>query len=101
MRQMMDWMQLKQLKMKPVLNNVLVKPFESDNISEGGIYVPDSAKKISNKVLIVEVGNGTAKKPMRLKKGQTGHRVKSWGEEILIEGETHFIMSQDAIIALQ
>ena len=27
---------------KPVLDNILIKPFESDNVSEGGILVPNS-----------------------------------------------------------
>jgi chaperonin GroES len=84
---------------KPIRDNILVKPLEADNISEGGIYVPDSAKKISNKVEIVAVGNGTDKKPMRLKKGNIAYRTKDWGEELIIDGETYFLMNQDAILA--
>lgn len=87
--------------MIPIRTNVLVKPYPPDDISEGGIFVPDSAKEPSNKVLVVEVGAGTKQKPMQLKKGQTGFRVKQWGEPILIDGELHFIMEQSAIIALQ
>jgi co-chaperonin GroES (HSP10) len=87
--------------MKPVRDNVLVRPCASDETTEGGIFIPESCRKPSNKVMIVEVGGGTSKKPMRLQKGATGFRVKDWGEEIIIDGERHFLMSQDAIIALQ
>lgn len=87
--------------MKPVLDNVLVKPFPPNEFTEGGLIVPDSVKKPSNKVLIVEVGNGTVRHPMKLKKGDVGYRVKGWGQEIEINGELHFIMNQAAIIALQ
>ena len=87
--------------MKPILNNVLVKPFPPSDITEGGIFVPDSVKKPSNKVLIVEVGTGTRTKPMHLKKGQIGYRVKDWGTEIDIKGEKHYLMDASAIIALQ
>ena len=87
--------------MKPIGNNIVVKPYESDSVSEGGILVPDSAKKVSNKVFIVKVSEGSIKKPMFLKEGQTGFRVKEWGQEILIDGELHYIMDQSAIIALQ
>jgi chaperonin GroES len=87
--------------MKPVGQYLLVKPFQRDNITEGGLYVPDTVKKDSNKVLIVEVGNGSVKKPMKYNKGQVGFRVKDWGDEILIDGEKHFLMHQDSIIALQ
>lgn len=87
--------------MKPVGQYVLVKPYESDGITQGGLIVPDSVKPVSNKVKIVEVGGGSVKTPMRLKKGETGFRVKLWGEEILIDGEKHYLMTQQSIIALQ
>lgn len=87
--------------MQPIRNNVLVKPYPSDEISEGGIFVPDAARQPSNKVKIVKVGNGTKGKPMLLKEGQTGYRVKNWGQEVLVDGELHYIMEQTAIIALQ
>lgn len=86
--------------MQPIRNQILVKPFPSDSITEGGLIVPDSVKKPSNKVTVIKVGNGTKEKPMRLKAGDVGHRVKDWGLEILIEGELHYIMDSDAIIAL-
>jgi len=84
---------------KPIRDNILVKTFESDNISEGGIYVPDSAKTISNKVEVIAVGNGVKNKPMKLKIGDIGYRVKDHGTEIIIDGEKHYLMNQDAILA--
>ena len=84
---------------QPIRNQILVKPFPADEISEGGIFVPDSARAISNKVMIVGVGNGTKDKPMRLKSGMIGYRVQSWGCEVMVEGELHFIMDSDAILA--
>lgn len=91
--------------MTPILSNILVKPFPPEEISEGGIFVPDSAKAVNNKVRIVKVGNGTKTKPMLLKEGQTGHVVKDWckvgGTEIIYEGESHFLIDQSSIIALE
>lgn len=86
--------------MEPIRNQVLVKPFPSDEISEGGIIVPESVRKPSNKVHIIKTGNGTKEKPMRLKEGDAAFRVKDWGIEVNINGELHFLMDQDAIIAL-
>jgi len=83
--------------MMPVGKNVLVKPFPSSDFSEGGLIVPDTVKKPSNKVLIKEVGHAVT----RVKRGQVGFRVKDWGNEILINGELHFIMNEAAIIAIQ
>ena len=85
--------------MTPIRNNVIVKPFPSDEMSEGGLLIPESARKISNKVKVVAVGKGTKARPMTLLEGQTAFRVRDWGVEILIDGELHFIMEQSAIIA--
>lgn len=87
--------------MKPILNNVLVKPFPAQELSEGGIVIPLSVQEVNNKVRIVAVGNGTKKRPMYLKEGQTAHRVKNWGQEVMVGGELHFIMDAQAIIALE
>lgn len=87
--------------MQPILQTVLVKPFKTGNVSEGGLIIPDNAKRISNRVKIIAVGNGSKDKPMKLKEGQIGFRVKDWGDPIEIDGELHYLMTQDSIIALE
>ncbi len=86
---------------QPILQNVVVKPFMGSEISKGGLYIPDSVRKPSNKVKVVAVGDGSKKRPMRLKVGDIGFRVQEWGQEIEIEGELHYIMEQSAIIATE
>lgn len=85
---------------KPIKQQILVRPLESDSISEGGIIVPDSCKKDSNKVEIVAVGNGSKDKPMHRKVGEIGYRVKEHGTEVLVNGVKHFLLDQSWIIAL-
>jgi len=85
--------------MTPVRNNILVKPFPPDSVSEGGILVPESARQESNKLLVIAAGNGSRDRKMPFKKGDVVFRVKDWGEPIDIEGERHYIMDQNAIIA--
>lgn len=87
--------------MTPIRNQILVKPFPSDNTTEGGLLIPDSVKKPSAKVKIIKTGSGTTKKPMTLKEGQTAYRVDGWGTEIMIDGELHFIMEDNAILAVE
>lgn len=82
-------------------DNILFKPFPPLEKTEGGLFVPDSYKEENNKGAIVAVGRGTAKKPMRVKVGDIGFRVKGWGEPIQKDGELYYIMSQDAILALE
>lgn len=77
--------------------NILVKPYPPSEITQGGLIVPDTLKKPSNKVLITSVGD----KVTRVKKGQSGFRVRDWGQEVLIDGELHFIMNEAAVIAIE
>lgn len=81
----------------PIRKQILVKPFPSDEISEGGILVPESARQVSNKVKIVKTG-GMVKK---IKEGCTGYRVKGWGCPVMVDNELHFIMDEDAILAIE
>jgi chaperonin GroES len=87
--------------MQPIRNNVLVKPFAPSEISEGGIFVPLSARKESNRVEIVAVGSGTKARPMQFKPGQVAYRVDSWGTPVEINGETHYLMDDSAILATE
>lgn len=85
---------------QPIKNNVLVKPFPSDEMSVGGIIVSEAHRAISNKMEVIAVGNGTAKEKMKFKKGDVVFRVKDHSlQELEINGETHFLIEQAALIA--
>jgi co-chaperonin GroES (HSP10) len=83
----------------PVKDNVLVKPFASDDKSIGGIIVSEAHREISNKVEVIAVGNGTKLLPMNWKPGDIAFRIKDSGEELIIEGERHFIVKSNWLIA--
>lgn len=85
--------------MQPVRDNVLVKPFPSDEMSAGGIIVSEAHRAVSNKMEVVAVGNGTKDNPMNFKKGDVVFRVKDCGDEILINGEKHFLLKNTWLIA--
>jgi chaperonin GroES len=87
--------------MQPIRNFILCKPFPPDEISDGGIIVPDSVKKDSNRLLVVATGRGTKDRKMQFTAGQTVYRVKDWGEPIDIEGERHYLMDQAAVLATE
>ncbi len=82
--------------MKPINKKILFKPFKGNEKTESGLFIPDNLIKPSNKGEIVEVGERVTK----VKKGDVGFRVQGWGEEFIINGEKHYIMEQDAILAL-
>ena len=55
--------------MKPLRDFVLIKPCASDEVTEGGLFIPESARERSSKAEVVEVGNGTRHIEMEAKKG--------------------------------
>lgn len=84
---------------RPIRTQVLVKPCESDSVSEGGIIVPGSYLEESNKVEIIATGNGLKSKPMRYSPGQIAFRVKSHGTPVEENGELMYLMDQEALLA--
>lgn len=87
--------------MQPIRGNVLIKPFRTAETSKGGIFIPEMAMRIMNKGEVVAVGNGTKDMPMKLKQGDVVYRVRDWGQEVLVDGELHYIMDQKAVIAIE
>jgi len=82
-------------------NQVIVKPFQGDEMSSGGIIVPDAFKQRSNKAKVISAGGGTKKRPMLYAEGQTIYHVKNHGTEIEKNGEKYYIMDMDAILAYE
>lgn len=85
--------------MRVIRDNILIKPFASDEKSIGGIIVSEAHRAVSQKVKVVAVGGGTKKTPMNWKEGDVAFRVQNCGDEILIGGERHFIVKSGWLIA--
>lgn len=85
--------------MKPLRDLVLVKPCEADEITEGGLLIPTTARLRSAKAIVVEVGNGTSKIEMEAKVGDTVIHIKDAGEEVIINGEPHYLIRQNDILS--
>jgi chaperonin GroES len=86
------------MPIKPIKNFILVKPALSEDISEGGIIVPDNCKERSCKAGVVSVGRGTPDKPMFVKPGDTIWNIKDAGQEIEENGELFFLITTDDIL---
>lgn len=75
--------------------NILFKPFPSDSITEGGLEVPDSYKRISNKGTVILTGNAVKD----IKSGDIVFRCKDWGDAMIFKGELVFCIDEKAILA--
>lgn len=85
--------------MKVIRDNVLIKPYPPDEKSTGGIIVSEAHRSVNNKMKVISVGTGTKQLPMEFKPGDTVIRIKDVGNEILIDGELHFIVKSNWLLA--
>jgi chaperonin GroES len=73
---------------------LLVKPLIADEISEGGLYIPESARTRNSIAGVVSSGKNSKAQP-----GDTIIHIKEAGQEIIIGGEPHYIIRDCDILA--
>lgn len=93
------------MSIKPLHDRVLVKPIEADEVTAGGIVIPDSAKEKSTKGEVIAVGSG---KPMdngsiRTPAVKAGDKVifgQYVGSTYKAEGVEYKVLREDDILAV-
>lgn len=95
----------KTTNIKPLFNNVLVKPLEADEKTAGGIYLPDTAKEKPTIGLVMAVGEGELTphgviKPMIVKMGDKVVYKKWGGNEVKVGNEEWTIVEEKDILAI-
>ena len=93
------------MKVRPLHDRVIVKRVDEEEITKGGIIIPDTAKEKPVEGEIVAVGDGKVaddgkKIPLEVKAGDKVLFGKYAGTEIQFEGEETLIMREDDIIAI-
>ncbi len=88
------------MKIKPLSDRVLITPAEAEEVTVGGIIIPDSAKEKPLKGTVVAVGTGTKDEEMVVKVGDTVLYGKYSGTELEVEGVKYLMMRQSDILAV-
>ncbi|KAA3644258.1 MAG: co-chaperone GroES [Chloroflexi bacterium] len=93
------------MKLKPLGSQVVIQPIEEDEVSPGGIVLPESAKEKPQKGKILAVGPGGRDKSgeriaMEVETGQTVLFAKYAGTEVKLNGQHHLIMKEEEILAI-
>lgn len=93
------------MKVRPLQDRVIVKRVDEEEITKGGIIIPDTAKEKPIEGKVVAVGKGKVtedgkKLPLEVKKGDRVLFGKYAGTEIQIDGEENLIMREDDIVAV-
>ncbi len=93
------------MKTKPLGEKILVKRFEAEEKTAGGILLPDAAKEKPKEGKIIALGDGKLldsgkRAKFQVKKGDKVVFTSYAGTEIDIDGEEYLLMSEDDILAI-
>ena len=88
------------MNIKPLADRVLIEPTAAEEVTMGGIIIPDSAKEKPLRGKVLAVGNGTKDEPMVLKEGDEVLYGKYAGTEIEFEGVKYIMMRQSDVLSV-
>jgi chaperonin GroES len=93
------------MKIRPLQDRVIVKRIEEEEMTKGGIVIPDTAKEKPQEGKVIAVGKGKVTEdgkviPLDVKAGDRILFGKYSGTEIKIEGEEHLIMREEDILGI-
>ena len=92
-------------KIRPLGEKVLVKRLEAEEMTRGGIVLPDTAKEKPQKGTVIAVGDGKLLDDGKRAKFQVakGDRViftSYAGTDIKVDGEEYLLMNESDILAI-
>ena len=85
---------------KPLSDRVLILPNPAEQVTAGGLIIPDTAKEKPLAGKIIAVGPSTKDVTMEVKAGDEVLYGKYSGTEVTHEGTTYIIMKQAEILAV-
>ena len=91
--------------LKPLGSRVVIEPIEQDEVTAGGIVLPETAKEKPQKGKILSVGPGDRDEagkriPLDVKVGDTVLYAKYAGTEIKVEGKKLLILKESDVLAI-
>jgi chaperonin GroES len=93
------------ISLKPLGNRVVVEPVEQDEVTAGGIVLPETAKEKPQKGKVLSVGPGERDEngkyiPMDVKAGDMVLYAKYSGTEIKLDGKKLLILRETDLLAI-
>ncbi len=93
------------LNIKPLNDKIIVKRLEAEDVTAGGIYLPDTAKEKPKRGKVQAVGNGKLldsgeRGKMQLQKSDEVLFTSYAGTEIKVDGEEYLIMDEGDVLAV-
>lgn len=92
-------------KLQPLGDRLVVKPIEREEVTKGGIVLPDTAKEKPQEGKVIAVGpgrlsdDGKQRIPMEVKVGDVIVYTEYGGREIKVDDEELIILRESDILA--
>ncbi len=93
------------MKIRPLGERVLIELVKEEEVSKGGIIIPDSAKEKPQEGKVIAVGTGKLDEngkivPFNVKKSDLVLMPKYGGTEVKIDDKEYQIVREDDILAI-
>jgi chaperonin GroES len=94
------------MKLKPMNDYLLIEPIKEEEVTKGGIVIPETAREeraIKGKVIAVGPGKLNEKGeriPLTIKEGQTVIFKKYAPDEIKIDDKEYYFVREDDVLAV-
>ena len=93
------------ISLKPLGNRVVVEPIEQEEVTAGGIVLPETAKEKPQKGKVLAIGPGDRDEdgkriPMDVSEGDTVLFAKYSGTEIKVDGKKLLILRETDLLAI-
>ena len=93
------------LNLKPLGNRLVVEPLEAEEVTAGGIVLPETAKEKPQKGIVLSIGPGERddkgkRIEMDVQAGDTVLYAKYAGTEIKVDGKKVLILKESDVLAI-
>ena len=93
------------MAVKPLGDKILVKRLDAEEVTKGGIVLPDSAKEKPKEGRVIEVGPGKvlddgSRGKLQVKQGDRVLFTSYAGTEIKVDGQEFLVMSEEDVLAI-
>jgi chaperonin GroES len=93
------------MNLKPLHDRIIVKPSEPEEVTKGGIIIPDTAKEKPMQGEVIAVGNGKITEegkvlPLQVKSGDKVLYGKYSGTEVSVDSVDYLIMRESDVFAI-
>lgn len=93
------------MNLTPLHDRIIIKPSQPEEVTKGGIIIPDTAKEKPMQGEVIAVGKGRINddgkvSPLQLKAGDVVLYGKYAGTEVKIEGDEFIIMRESDVFAV-